>query len=959
MSHFFEKRDRWGNGYGLWVIVACVFITPLCLWSLRGTHVENDIEHWLPADDPNAVTLKWSMKQFGLDAADSFLVSWDDSSLQDLRVAKFKNRLEGKLDAKGIRRGGLSQVAQVITPQNVVNRMVENGVERDEAIRRLQGVLVGTGSFKVRLTEFGRQRQKEVVRQLVAAAKKELGFDLDILPAVKDFEETGEVAETTSSDTESPGETVAAAESDAKASDTTNESAVPPPAEHVAVEFDSIPAHDFQVRWKGMWTGTVDSKLHDLAVSLKGSATTDAPNGTPEIEDCFQVLGSPIALSVVLSEAGEADKKTAMMLIQQAAAEVGISPKKLHMGGRPVASMALNEGVKTAVWNPDVPVSQFWRRSVIGFSGLVGILAAFTMLRSIRLTLIVLFVSYFTVFVTLAIVPATGGDMNMVVVLMPTFLLVVVMSGAIHVAHYWRHAAYHNLGDPVVEASKMASVPCLFATVTTAIGLLSLLTSQLKPVRDFGIYSAVGSIIGVGAVLYLLPALIQLIPFKPPKPHEVDATKWENFGRWCCRKRHWIVWGYTLATLVCVVGLKWFRTETKVIRYFPSDAQIVQDYDYIEENLAGIVPVDVVVRFDRDSQSQLDFLERMEIVRAIENRMREHPEISGAVALPDFRSVTEKPGPGAKTLAMVAYNRKASEMERRIKEGNVFGTKSFFTVVNEAHDLRKPGDAQLNNAGDELWRITAQCLVMSDSNFGKLVSEVHGIAQSVLRMHAGTDHLVTGMVPLFLQTQQAVLDSQVNSFGVAYLTVAIVMIFAVRSVAAGFMTMLPNVYPIGQIFGLISYIGIPVDIGTMMTASIAMGIGVDGTLHKLTWFRKGIEDGKTREDSIALAVGHSGPAIWETSAVLALGMLMLYPADLLLISRFGWLMAAIIAVAVVGDIVFLPALLGGSLGTILINSVKRAGAAVAECDDSDSLPSAVPQPHLSCSTIAVSQATNS
>ncbi len=959
MSHFFEKRDRWGNGYALWVIVACVFITPLCLWSLRGTHVENDIEHWLPADDPNAVTLKWSMKHFGLDGADSFLISWDDSSLQDLRVAKFKERLEGKLDAKGVRRGGLSQVDRVITPQNIVSRMVENGVERDEAIKRLQGVLVGTGTFKVRLTEFGRQRQKEVIRQLIVAAKKELGLELEILPAVKDFEETGETTETASSDGTSPGDTTVVAEGSTQESQAASESAVPPPTDHVAVEFDPIPAHDFQVRWKGMWTGAIDSKLRELAVSLKGNATTDIPDGVPEIEDCFQVLGSPIALSIVLSEAGEADKKTSMALIRQAATEVGIPLKKLHMGGRPVASMALNEGVKTAVWNPDVPARQFWRRSVIGFSGLVGILVAFTMLRSIRLTLIVLFVSYFTVFVTLSIVPATGGDMNMVVVLMPTFLLVVVMSGAIHVAHYWRHAAYHNLGDAVVEASKMASAPCLFATVTTAIGLLSLLTSQLKPVRDFGIYSAVGSIIGVGAVLYLLPALIQLIPFKPPKPHEVDATKWENFGRWCCRKRHWIVWGYSLATLVCVVGLKWFRTETKVIRYFPSDAQIVLDYNYIEENLAGIVPVDVVVRFDRDSQSQLDFLQRMEIVRAIESRMREHPEISGAIALPDFREVTEKPGPGAKTLAMVAYNRKASELERRIKEGNIPGTKSFFAVVTEAHDLHKPGDAQLNQAGDELWRITAQCLVMSDSNFGKLVGEVHGMAQSVLRMHAGTDHLVTGMVPLFLQTQQAVLDSQVNSFGVAYLTVAIVMIFAVRSIPAGFMTMLPNVYPIGQIFGLISFFGIPVDIGTMMTASIAMGIGVDGTLHKLTWFRKGIEAGKTREDSIALAVGHSGPAIWETSAVLALGMLMLYPADLLLISRFGWLMAAIIAVAVIGDIVFLPALLGGSLGTILINNVRKAVASVSGRDNVDSPQSAVPQPHLSCSTIAASQTTNS
>jgi len=86
--------------------------------------------------------------------------------------------------------------------------------------------------------------------------------------------------------------------------------------------------------------------------------------------------------------------------------------------------------------------------------------------------------------------------------------------------------------------------------------------------------------------------------------------------------------------------------------------------------------------------------------------------------------------------------------------------------------------------------------------------------------------------------------------------------------------------------------------------------------------------------------------------------LMLYPADLLLISRFGWLMAAIIAVAVAGDIVFLPALLGGSLGTLLINSVKKAGVNIAEPNEAERPSSSVPQPHLSCSTISVTQATN-
>lgn len=933
MTHFFEKRDRWGNGFSLWILLGCIFITPICAWSLRNTHVENDIEHWLPEDNPNAVTLRWSMKQFNLDASDSILVSWDDSSLTDPRIEKLAERLKGKPDEQGVRRNGLKQVARVTTPREVITRMVEHDVARDEAIKRLEGVLVGTGAYKVRLTEAGRQRQKELQRDIITKAKQELGLDLQILPAVQEFEvqEDDPPADIESSDT-----TIAA-----------SETPVPDPGETTVVEFDPIPYHDFQLRWKGMLLGTTNPKLRELVLRLKGSPTTTAPDGAPLVEDCFQSLGSPVALSVVLSEAGEAEKAKSIALIREAAMAVGVKPEQLHLGGRPVASTALNEGVKAAVWNKSAKLSRFWERSVIGLSGLIGVLVAFSMLRSVKLSLLVLFVSYFTVFLTIAFVPATGGSMNMVMVLMPTFLLVVVMSGAIHVAHYWRHAAYHNMETAIVESSKMAAAPCTFATVTTAIGVLSLLTSELRPVRDFGMYSAVGAILGLGAMLFLLPTLIQMMPSKPPKPSEVDATKWENFGRWCCHKRHWIVWGYTVATIACCLGLNWFKTETKVIRYFPSDAPVVKDYWFLEENLVGIVPVDVIVRFDRDSQANMNFMDRMEVVRSIENRMREHRDISGAIALPDFRPVAEPLPADAGALSIVRRNKTATETQRRIREGEVSGTKSFYAVAKQPSDLSKPGDAKLNQLDDELWRITAQCFVMTDTDFEELLRDVHRVTQSVLKRHAGTNHVVTGMVPVFLQTQRALLDSQVNSFGVAYLTVAIVMIFAVRNLFAGFMTMLPNVYPIGQIFGLISYCGIPVDIGTMMTASIAMGIGVDGTLHKLTWFRKGIADGKTREDAIALAVGHSGPAIWETSAVLALGMLMLYPSELLLVSRFGWLMAAIIAVAVAGDIVFLPALLGGSLGTILIKGVQRQ----QEKDARKLTPSVAPgsvvlQPHL-------------
>ncbi|MBR9803364.1 MMPL family transporter [bacterium] len=94
-------------------------------------------------------------------------------------------------------------------------------------------------------------------------------------------------------------------------------------------------------------------------------------------------------------------------------------------------------------------------------------------------------------------------------------------------------------------------------------------------------------------------------------------------------------------------------------------------------------------------------------------------------------------------------------------------------------------------------------------------------------------------------------------------------------------------------------------------------------MHLLTWFKAGIRSGKTREESIELALSHCAPAMWQTSAIVAIGLLMLAPASLLMISRFGILMAALIGSALIADIIFLPALLTGVLGYVIERTERK------------------------------------
>ncbi|MCA9072842.1 MAG: MMPL family transporter, partial [Planctomycetaceae bacterium] len=91
------------------------------------------------------------------------------------------------------------------------------------------------------------------------------------------------------------------------------------------------------------------------------------------------------------------------------------------------------------------------------------------------------------------------------------------------------------------------------------------------------------------------------------------------------------------------------------------------------------------------------------------------------------------------------------------------------------------------------------------------------------------------------------------------------------------------------------------------------GIAVDDTLHLMTWFRQNRSQGLAPPEAVTQALVHCGPAMVQTSLIISIGLLMLFPTELLLIRRFGWLMALLVISALIADLVLLPALLVGPL----------------------------------------------
>ncbi|MFV0443493.1 MAG: efflux RND transporter permease subunit [Planctomycetaceae bacterium] len=806
-SHLLQRLDRWGNRRAFWVLAGLLFSLPVIASSLRSLRMDNDVNQWLPSDDPQMQILEWFGQEFGHE--DYVLASWDGCELGDPRIDTFV-RLLSPPDGTDVQPEGNAGILRVTTPQQLLDEMRRNGVSEEKGRQRLSGVLLGLDS-----------------RPLAALSLQ------------------------------------------------------------------------------------VDER--------QASAR--------------QIIGR----------------------IREAAKLAGVDETALHLGGGLVARVELDRSVATSNWNPSAPWWLPHERSPMGMSIVLGVVFALLLLRSVRLTVMVLAVSAYTAVFSMALIPWCGSSLNMVLVVLPTLLMVLTLSGAIHMANYWKHAAAEDRATAVSKAIRMAAQPCFLAVITTAIGMITLVTSPLKPVRDFGIFSAIGVMLSLGMVLWGLPTLLLLWPPKEIKLSTSGSNFWADLGRWLARNKTWAGWTCVLVTFGATAGLYYFQTETKIIRFFPDNSALVQDYKFLEHNLAGINPINVVLAFDAEARERLDVLGRLELVRRVEQSLREHPEISGALSLADFRPTLELPPKDAPFVAKARYQRTLHDMRKHI-EDDFANSRTLAQTVDYPISITVDGETFRVRNADEVWRVKASVRALTDADYAPLIADVEARTAKVLQGEPGVTRVVTGMVPLFLRTQEALLTSLIQSFGLAFLLIQIILVILLRGIRAGTLAMLPNVFPVTLVFGLIAWCGMAVDIGSMVTASVALGIAIDGTVHLLTWFEDGLRKGMSRSEAIAQSLGHCGPAMWHTTVIICSGLLCLMGADLLLVSRFGWLMAALVFAALIGDVIYLPTLMAGSLGQLIetqIQQEQKANGTSLPDPTVDVFPAAVPLSAVNASAESV------
>ena len=218
-----------------------------------------------------------------------------------------------------------------------------------------------------------------------------------------------------------------------------------------------------------------------------------------------------------------------------------------------------------------------------------------------------------------------------------------------------------------------------------------------------------------------------------------------------------------------------------------------------------------------------------------------------------------------------------------------------------------------------MWRISLRVRGIDDLDYAALVSKLRSSIQPILDEQvgadgAGVDLLITGTAPIVFKARQSLLDGMLFGLATDVLLIVVGVILTTRSWLTGGVMLLLSIFPTALIFGFMGLLGIVVDIGSVMTPCVAVGVTVDDVIHVLLCHRRGVQQGLTGPQAAMAAYRTCGRAIVQSWGIIGIGLAAFAMSSFVPTFRFGMLMLLLLTAGMVGNLLFLPALLAGPVG---------------------------------------------
>ena len=526
----------------------------------------------------------------------------------------------------------------------------------------------------------------------------------------------------------------------------------------------------------------------------------------------------------------------------------------------------------------------------------------FRSLRGVLLPTLAVIVSLIWI---LGVMVLFGSSLSLGSVMLPVLVLVIGTAYSLHVmAEYYEVARPGRpVNEVVLETLGGVSAPVLIAASMTFLGFFSQIVTQIVSVREMGIYSSVGIIFSAVLSLTLVPALLALLPIPTRQGEDFSpglSAALRKLVQREIRHRYAVLVGALVLALLAAWPIPSIQVGSNFLSVFREDHPIRQASDIVGRHLAGTLAFYVVIDGStQDLMKQWDTLRRIKDLQLFLNAQ---PGVDKTVSFVDFVEVVDN---ALQSLPPEEGSNAPPQEKKTTFWDNPAQLPDALQMIFLSPNLFS---GFVNHPNYSRSNILVRTSLSLPSEIADLVAKIQAFGKEHFPPAELNAH-PTGNLILYTRTTGGLISGEVQSLALTGGVIFIVMVAMFLSIRVGIIGMIPNLYPILVLFGLMGATGVILSVSTSIIASIALGLAVDDTIHIMHKLSGEVRTTADQEEALLDSLSTVGKPTFYVSLLFFLGFLTLCFSTFVPVQEFGFLSAVTILVGLASEVVLLPALL--------------------------------------------------
>ncbi|WP_408693860.1 efflux RND transporter permease subunit [Vibrio fortis] len=517
------------------------------------------------------------------------------------------------------------------------------------------------------------------------------------------------------------------------------------------------------------------------------------------------------------------------------------------------------------------------------------------MLRSFFSVVATLVVIISSILATMGLSGWAGMFLSTATVNVPTLVLTLAVADCVHVIVTMRQAMQRGMtkAEAIQYSIKLNFIPILITSVTTAIGFLMMNMSDSPVLRDFGNLSALGVMIACLLSVSLLPALLNLLPVKRLAPTTTESEKvtfMDKLGDFVVNNRKALLPVSTLVIVVAAALIPLNKVNDESVKYFDTSNEFRQAADFMEQTISGMTNLSIAIKTN-ESQGIADPV-FLQAIGDFSEWLRVQPETDHVATLSDvYKRLNKNMHGDDPSYYQLPLDRELAAQYLLLYEMSLPYGLDLNNQINVDKSSIKMVLTVDNLGSVELVELEKRIYAWFAANAPQY--EVVASSPSLMFAHIGETNMA----------------SMLSTLPITLVLISALMIFALRSVRLGVISLVPNIAPAIIGFGLWALISGEINLGLSVVVTLTLGIVVDDAVHFLSKYQRARKEGQSAEQAVRYAFHTVGRALWITTVVLVAGFSVLALSGFRLNADMGLLSAIVIFIALVVDFILLPILL--------------------------------------------------